>query len=222
MLTGEQAAQLRSAGLTAYNHNLDTSREHYSKVSSTRSYDDRLATLARVREAGISVCCGGILGLGEADSDRVGLLHTLATLPAHPESVPINALVAVAGTRMEDHKPVGGLEMARAIAAARVAMPASVVRLSAGRLSLSPADQALCFLAGANSIFSGDKLLTTANNDSASDAAMMGALGLVGRPAFVPYKAGGASSSGEEGEEWRAKALPGGDGEQHQRRAAAA
>ena len=195
MLNGEQAVALREAGLTAYNHNLDTSREHYSKVSTTRTYEDRLATLAKVRDAGISVCCGGILGLGEEEADRVGLLHTLATLPAHPESVPINALVAVKGTPLQEQPPVSALDLARAIAAARVVMPRSVVRLSAGRVTFSAADQALCFLAGANSVFAGDTLLTTPNNDAADDAAMFAQLGLTGRPAFVPYAAGGPSSA---------------------------
>jgi biotin synthase len=180
MLTGEQASALRTAGLTAYNHNLDTSPEHYSKVTSTRKYSDRLDTLARVRDAGISVCCGGILGLGEAQADRVALLQTLASLPAHPESVPINALVPVKGTPMQSHETVSALELARAIAAARVVMPRSVVRLSAGRVAFSAADQALCFLAGANSVFAGDTLLTTPNNDASQDAEMFAALGLHG------------------------------------------
>lgn len=208
MLNGEQAQALRTAGLTAYNHNLDTSREHYGKVSTTRSYEDRLDTLAKVRDAGISVCCGGILGLGEAEADRVGLLHTLATLPAHPESVPINALVAVKGTPMQEHAPVGALDLARAIAAARVVMPRSVVRLSAGRVSFSAADQALCFLAGANSVFAGDTLLTTPNNDMSADAEMFSQLGLTGRPAFVPYAAGGPSSAAFSAADVEAAARP--------------
>ena len=195
MLEGDQAAQLRAAGLTAYNHNLDTSEEHYGRISSTRAYADRLATLARVRDAGISVCCGGILGLGEAPADRVALLTTLATLPQHPESVPINALVAVKGTPLQDAPPVQALDLVRAIAAARVVMPRAVVRLSAGRVAFSPADQALCFLAGANSVFAGDTLLTTPNNPASADAAMFAALGLEGRPAFLPYAGGGASSA---------------------------
>jgi biotin synthase len=180
MLTGEQAVALRDAGLTAYNHNLDTSPEHYSKVTSTRRYEDRLETLARVRDAGISVCCGGILGLGEDANDRVGLLQTLASLPAHPESVPINALVPVKGTPMEGNATVSALDLARAIAAARIVMPRSVVRLSAGRVAFSAADQALCFMAGANSVFAGDTLLTTPNNDARDDAAMFAQLGLHG------------------------------------------
>jgi len=198
MLTPDQAGQLREAGLTAYNHNLDTSPEHYAKVTSTRKYEDRLATLAAVRDAGISVCCGGILGLGEDQGDRAALLHTLATLPSHPESVPINALVPVPGTPMAGNERVSGLDVARAVAAARIVMPQSVVRLSAGRLHFSAGEQALCFMAGANSVFAGDKLLTTQNNDANEDAALFAALGLTGRPAFVPYAAGGPSSSGEE------------------------
>lgn len=199
MLTPEQAVRLREAGLTAYNHNLDTGPEFYEKVTSTRKYSDRLATIAAVREAGISVCCGGILGLGEGEADRVGLLHTLATLPeGHPESVPINAIVPVKGTPMENNTPPSALEMARAIAAARVVMPASVVRLSAGRISLSPADQALCFMAGANSVFTGDTLLTTPNNERSEDDQMFEELGIEGRPAFVPYPAGAPASDGSE------------------------
>jgi len=204
MLTPAQAAQLREAGLTAYNHNVDTSPEFYAKVSSTRTYADRLATLAAVAGAGVSVCAGGIIGLGEGPADRVGLLHTLATLPAHPESVPINALVAVPGTPMEGNPPPSGLDIVRCVATARVVMPASVVRLSAGRKELSPGDQALAFLAGANSVFDGDKLLTTANADRDDDAALFGALGLKSRPAFLPYGAGGETS--------RAGAVEGGAG----------
>jgi biotin synthase len=194
MLTPEQAKQLREAGLTAYNHNLDTSREYYSKVTTSRKYEDRLETIENVRQAGISVCAGGIIGLGEGKLDRVGLLHQLATMPAHPESVPINALVAVKGTPFEEHKTVSGLDIVRCVATARVIMPQTVVRLSAGRLNFSFADQALCFLAGANSIFDGDKLLTTANNDREQDAELFSTLGLRSRPAFMPYKSGGESS----------------------------
>ncbi|KAK3267271.1 biotin synthase [Cymbomonas tetramitiformis] len=198
MLTPDQAKALRAAGLTAYNHNLDTSPEFYEKITTTRKYEDRLETLKNVREAGISVCSGGIIGLGEAEQDRVGLLHTLATLPEHPESVPVNALVAVAGTPMEGAAPPSGLEMARCVATARILMPQSVVRLSAGRLSLSVADQAMCFMAGANSIFAGDKLLTTPNNDKDADSEMFEALGLTGRPPFIGYQSGGPSSDGSE------------------------
>ncbi|KAK9867801.1 hypothetical protein WJX84_004280 [Apatococcus fuscideae] len=199
MLTPEQARQLREAGLSAYNHNLDTSPEYYSQITTSRKYEDRLVTLEAVREAGISVCAGGIIGLGEGPSDRVGLLHQLATLPTHPESVPINALVAVAGTPLgkEGLETPTGFDMARCIAAARVVMPKAMVRLSAGRLSLTPSDQAMCFMAGANSIFDGDKLLTTANNDRNEDLEMFDQLGLTSRPAFMPY-VGGNTSTGEQ------------------------
>ncbi|KAL3130881.1 hypothetical protein ABBQ38_000209 [Trebouxia sp. C0009 RCD-2024] len=196
MLTPEQAAQLRTAGLTAYNHNLDTSPEYYPKVTSSRKYQDRLDTLQSVREAGISVCAGGIIGLGEGPKDRVGLIHQLATLPEHPESVPINALVAVAGTPMQGNKPPSATDIVRCVATARVTMPRSVVRLSAGRLNFSLTDQALCFMAGANSIFDGDKLLTTKNNERNADLEMFEELGLKSRPAFVPYPAGASSSDG--------------------------
>lgn len=186
MLDAAQAKQLKEAGLTAYNHNLDTSPEHYPKVISTRSYEDRLNTIANVRDAGISVCCGGILGLGEQDTDRVGLLHVLATLPEHPESVPINALVAVEGTPLgnnEDISRVDAFDMARMIATARIVMPRTMVRLSAGRLSFSEAEQFLMFQAGANSIFNGDKLLTTANPEFDEDQALFQKLGFQGKPA---------------------------------------
>ena len=165
MLTADQAKQLKEAGLSAYNHNLDTSPEHYPNVITTRSYEDRLQTISNVRDAGIQVCCGGILGLGEEENDRVGLLHVLATLPYHPESVPINALVAVEGTPLgdvEDNDAIGqvdAFDMARMIATARIVMPRTLVRLSAGRMSFSQAEQFLMFQAGANSIFNGDKLI---------------------------------------------------------------
>lgn len=195
MLTDEQAKRLREAGLSAYNHNLDTSREYYAKITSSRKYDDRLATIERVRQAGVSVCAGGIIGLGEANNDRIGLLQQLATLPAHPESVPINSLVAVKGTPLEGREPATGLELVRCVATARVLMPRSVVRLSAGRTGLSVGDQAMAFLAGANSIFSGDKLLTTPNNDADEDEHMFQDLGLVPRPAFRAYPAGQDSTA---------------------------
>lgn len=182
MLEKQQAEDLKKAGLTAYNHNLDTSREYYPNIITTRSYDERLQTLEFVRDAGINVCCGGIIGLGETAEDRVGLLHTLATLPLHPESVPINALVAVKGTPLEDQKPVEIWEMIRMIATARIVMPAAMVRLSAGRIRFSVPEQALCFLAGANSIFTGEKLLTTANNDFDADQSMFKVLGLIPKP----------------------------------------
>lgn len=179
MIEKQQALELKKAGLTAYNHNLDTSREYYPNIITTRSYDERLQTLEYVREAGINVCSGGIIGLGETEEDRVGLLHTLATLPTHPESVPINALVPVKGTPLEDQKPVEIWEMIRMIATARIVMPKAMVRLSAGRVKFSMPEQALCFLAGANSIFTGDKLLTTPNNDYDADLLMFKMLGLI-------------------------------------------
>ena len=178
MLNDEQARRLKEAGLVAYNHNLDTSREYYDKVVSTRNYEDRLRTLESVRRAGITVCCGGILGLGEEVSDRIGLLQELARLEPHPESVPINALAPVGGTPLEGSDRVSALEMVRAIATARILMPQSMVRLSAGRTAMTPEAQALCFLAGANSIFAGDRLLTTPNPDEDTDAALFDALGV--------------------------------------------
>jgi biotin synthase len=184
MLTEDQATKLKDAGLYAYNHNLDTSEEHYKEIISTRNYEDRLKTLKNVRDAGISVCSGGIIGLGENHTDRVGMLHTLATLPQHPESVPVNALVPVEGTPLEDQPLVSIWEMLRMIATARILMPHAMVRLSAGRERMSESDQALCFMAGANSIFSGDKLLTTANPDFDSDKAMFYNLGLRPRKAY--------------------------------------
>lgn len=186
MLDATQAKQLKEAGLSAYNHNLDTSPEHYPKVISTRSYEDRLNTIANVRDAGISVCCGGILGLGEEKSDRVGLLHVLATLPEHPESVPINALVSVEGTTLGDDEDIDAVDvfdMSRMIATARIVMPRTMVRLSAGRLSFSDAEQYMMFQAGANSIFNGDTLLTTSNPAFEADTALFNKLGYVGKPA---------------------------------------
>eukprot|EP00593_Proboscia_inermis_P002746 CAMPEP_0171295914 /NCGR_PEP_ID=MMETSP0816-20121228/4568_1 /TAXON_ID=420281 /ORGANISM="Proboscia inermis, Strain CCAP1064/1" /LENGTH=414 /DNA_ID=CAMNT_0011768957 /DNA_START=176 /DNA_END=1420 /DNA_ORIENTATION=+ len=186
MLNTEQAKQLKDAGLTAYNHNLDTSPEHYPKVITTRSYEDRLNTISNVRDAGISVCCGGILGLGEEETDRVGLLHVLATLPEHPESVPINALVAVKGTPMGEDDDIGkvdAFDMSRMIATARIVMPRTMVRLSAGRLSFSDAEQYMMFQAGANSIFNGDKLLTTDNPAYDDDQNLFNKLGFEGKPA---------------------------------------
>jgi len=199
MLNPEQAQQLKEAGLTAYNHNLDTSPEHYPKVISTRTYEDRLQTVANVREAGISVCCGGILGLGEEERDRVGLLHVLATLPEHPESVPINALVSVEGTPLgdQDIDKVDAFDMARMIATARIVMPRTMVRLSAGRLSFSDAEQFLMFQAGANSIFNGDKLLTTANPEFDEDTRLFGKLGFHGKPAHQGPR---VAQSEEEGD----------------------
>ncbi len=178
MLTGAQATRLKDAGLDYYNHNLDTSPEYYSDIISTRTYQDRLDTLAHVRDAGINVCCGGIVGMGESASDRVGMIHALATLPAHPESVPINALVQVEGTPAAGAQPLDPLDFVRTIAVARITMPASVVRLSAGREGMSAETQTLCFLAGANSIFYGEKLLTTPNPQASADMALFARLGL--------------------------------------------
>ncbi|MGH6735745.1 MAG: biotin synthase BioB [Methyloceanibacter sp.] len=178
MLTEDQAIRLAEAGLTAYNHNLDTSPEFYGEIITTRTYQDRLDTLAHVRAAGLQVCCGGIIGMGESIEDRARLLQTLATLDPHPESVPINALVAVPGTPLEDQPPVDPLDLVRMVAAARILMPTSAVRLSAGRSALTREAQVLCFLAGANSIFYGDKLLTTANPDVDDDLALIAEAGL--------------------------------------------
>jgi biotin synthase len=185
MLTPHQAERLAEAGLYAYNHNVDTSREHYKDVITTRTYDDRLNTLSHVRNAGISVCSGGIIGLGETDDDRIGMLLTLANLPQHPGSVPINALVPVAGTPLGDNKRVPFDELVRMIATARIVMPAAAVRLSAGRLELSMSEQAMCFMAGANSIFAGDKLLTTPNPEYNADMDMFRILGLRPKAAFA-------------------------------------
>ncbi len=178
MLTGPQAGRLKDAGLDYYNHNLDTSPEYYGEIISTRTYQERLDTLEHVRGAGINVCCGGIVGMGEGREDRVGMMHALATLPQHPESVPINALVQVEGTPVSIGQEVDGIEFVRSIAVARLTMPKSMVRLSAGRETMSEELQALCFLAGANSIFYGPKLLTTANPAQERDRAMFGRLGL--------------------------------------------
>src|SRR6266446_3998172 len=179
MLTAPQAARLKSAGLDYYNHNLDTSPEFYGEIISTRTYRDRLDTLSHVRAAGIHVCCGGIVGMGEGRHDRIGMIATLASLSAHPESVPINLLVRVEGTPLASGTTLDPFEFVRTIAVARIAMPASVVRLSAGREDMSEETQALCFLAGANSIFYGPKLLTTPNPERGRDLGLMEKLGLV-------------------------------------------
>ncbi len=184
MLTPEQANKLKEAGLYAYNHNLDTSEEFYGDIITTRNYGDRLETLENVRKAKISVCSGGIIGMGEKMEDRIGMLHTLATLPEHPESVPVNALVPVAGTPLEDQPKVSVWEMVRMIATARIIMPKAMVRLSAGRVRMTLEEQALCFMAGANSIFAGDKLLTTPNPGYVEDMAMFQVLNLKPRAAF--------------------------------------
>jgi biotin synthase len=179
MLTPAQAERLRDAGLDYYNHNLDTSPDHYGDIITTRTYQERLDTLSHVREAGIHVCCGGIVGMGESEDDRADLIAALASLPAHPESVPINALVRVEGTPLAGAAPLDPLEFVRTIAVARITMPKSVVRLSAGREEMSDEAQALAFLAGANSIFYGPRLLTTSNPAEARDRALMARLGLV-------------------------------------------
>jgi biotin synthase len=179
LLTAAQAVRLKRAGLDYYNHNLDTSPEYYGKIITTRTYHDRLETLRHVRAAGIHVCCGGIVGMGETREDRVGMITTLASLPAHPESVPINMLVQVEGTPLATGAALDPLEFVRTVAVARIAMPRSVVRLSAGREDMSEETQALCFLAGANSIFYGPKLLTTPNPDRDRDMQLMAKLGLV-------------------------------------------
>jgi biotin synthase len=186
MLTKDQAEALAEAGLSAYNHNLDTSREFYGSIITTRTYDDRLETLAHVRRAGITVCCGGIIGMGENRLDRYRLLRELATLDPHPESVPVNLLVAVTGTPLADRPPEDPLELVRMIATARLLMPTSYVRLSAGRLSLTDEAQALCFLAGANSIFLGDRLLTTPNPREDTDRDLLDRLGMRLQPAPQP------------------------------------
>ena len=178
MLTLEQARTLKASGLDYYNHNIDTSPEYYSKIISTRDYKERLTTLEHVRNAGINVCCGGIIGMGEAQKDRAGLLLTLANMPNHPESVPINMLVKVEGTPLDDVETADPIEFIRTIAAARIMMPKSYIRLSAGRNSMSDETQALCYLAGANSIFYGEKLLTTDNPQLIEDRLLLKRLGI--------------------------------------------
>ena len=178
MLSGDQARRLAAAGLDYYNHNLDTSEEFYGEIITTRTYQDRLDTLARVREAGIQVCCGGILGLGESVADRASMLVTLANLTAHPQSVPINLLVAIEGTPLAGNQTIDGIDFVRVIATARIMMPASVVRFAAGRLEMDEATQALAFFAGANSVFYGEKLLTTPNPAGAEDRELFDRLGL--------------------------------------------
>ncbi len=184
MLTESQAEKLKEAGLYAYNHNLDTGEEYYNEIITTRTYQDRLDTISKARKSGISVCSGGIIGLGETHQDRVSMLHTLATLPEHPESVPVNALVAIKGTPLEQQQRVSVWDMLRMIGTARITMPKAMVRLSAGRLEMNTEEQALCFLAGANSIFAGDKLLTTPNPEINQDQALFQTLSLKPRVAF--------------------------------------
>jgi biotin synthase len=188
MLTEDQAQKLADAGLYAYNHNLDTSEEFYGDIITTRTYKDRLDTINHVRKAGMTVCSGGIIGMGESVEDRIGMLFTLTNLTPQPESVPINALVPVEGTPLEDQKPVPVWDMVRMVATTRIVMPQTAVRLSAGRLSMSMEGQALCFLAGANSIFAGDKLLTTPNPCFNEDMDMFAILGLTPKPAFADKK----------------------------------
>lgn len=188
MLTEEQAQKLADAGLYAYNHNLDTSEEFYGDIITTRTYQDRLNTIDNVRKAGMTVCSGGIIGMGESVDDRIGILFTLTNLTPQPESVPINALVSVEGTPLQDQKPVPVWDMVRMVATTRIVMPHTAVRLSAGRLSMSMEGQALCFLAGANSIFAGDKLLTTPNPCFNEDMDMFAILGLTPKPAFADKK----------------------------------
>ncbi|MEO1029547.1 MAG: biotin synthase BioB [Pseudomonadota bacterium] len=178
MLEDGQAEALKEAGLDYYNHNLDTSREYYTTVTSTRTYEDRLDTLSKARKAGIKLCCGGILGMGESRADRIGLIHELSLISPHPESVPINMLVPIEGTPLGKSAPVSVIEMARAIATCRIVFPKSWVRLSAGRDEMSEEGQALCLLAGANSIFVGDRLLTTDNPEISEDEALMDTMGL--------------------------------------------
>jgi biotin synthase len=189
MLSPDQARELKEAGLDYYNHNLDTSEAFYGEIITTRTYQDRLDTLQAVRDAGLSVCCGGILGMGESETDRVQLLLTLATLAQHPESVPINQLVQVEGTPLHGLPPLDPLDLVRTIATARLLMPKSYVRLSAGRTDMSDAVQALCFLAGANSIFYGDKLLTTPNPGRSRDEELFARLGLEPEAASAPSAA---------------------------------
>ena len=193
MLDEEQAVRLKDAGLPAYNHTLDTSEEYYDKIITTRTYQDRLDTLQNVAKAGISACCGGILGLGETEDDRISLMHTLANLDPQPESVPINMLVPVEGTPMANNEPLDIFEWIRCIAVARILMPKSMVRLSAGRLTISKEAQAMAFMAGANAIFTGEKLLTTANPEEDFDANLLDELGIKPR---APYKDGPVTEQG--------------------------
>jgi len=199
MLSEAQALRLKEAGLYAYNHNLDTSPEFYETIITTRTYDDRLKTLENVRNAGISVCCGGIVGMGEEKKDRIGLLQTLTNLPQHPESVPINSLVAVEGTPLGEQEKIPFWEILRTIATARIVLPKSMVRLSAGRQDMTLSEQFLCFLAGANSIFAGDKLLTTPNPEFDSDKMMLQLFGMTNRPPFKEGKGEGQACGHDHG-----------------------
>jgi biotin synthase len=204
MIDAEQARELKEAGLTAYNHNLDTSREFYPSIITTRTYDERLATLGHVRDAGIHVCSGGILGLGESDDDRVGLLHAVATLPSHPESFPVNALVPIKGTPLGERQRVEFQAILRTVATARIVMPETIIRIAAGRKTMPEEQQALCFMAGANAIFTGEKMLTTECNGWEEDEEMFGRLGLRPMKSFRKTAVGGADKgSGNLGESLR-------------------
>ena len=188
MATEEQLQKMKYAGLHAYNHNVDTSEDFYGDIISTRNYNDRLETLKNTRKANVSICSGGIIGMGESDADRINMLLTLATLDKHPESVPINSLVSIDGTPLQNQMSVSSWEMVRMIATARIMMPGSMVRLSAGRTEMSPEAQALCFMAGANSIFAGDRLLTTPNPSLSEDEQLFSELGLYPRPSYKTEK----------------------------------
>lgn len=199
MIDSAQAAELKEAGLTAYNHNVDTSREYYPNVITTRTYDERLQTLAHVRDAGINVCSGGILGLGEKPEDHVGLIYTVSTLPSHPESFPVNALVPIKGTPLGDQERIPFDAVLRTISTARIVMPATIIRIAAGRKTMSEAEQILCFNAGANAIFTGEKMLTTECNGWDEDKEMFGRWGLVPMKSF---ERGGYREEGEQVEFW--------------------
>ena len=203
MIDAEQAKELKGAGLTAYNHNVDTSREHYPNVITTRTYDERLQTIDNVRNAGINVCSGGILGLGEQHHDRVGLIHTVATMPSHPESFPVNALVPIKGTPLGDSEPVQFDAIVRTIATARLVLPETIIRLAAGRITMSEEKQMICFMSGANAIFTGEKMLTTDCSGWEEDKEMFGRWGLEPMAAkddgfTVPAPAGEAEPSAWE------------------------
>jgi len=214
MLTPEQAKKLKEAGLTAYNHNLDTSREFYPQVITSRSYDERLDTINAVREAGISVCSGGILGLGETDEDRVGLIWEVSNMPEHPESFPVNALVPIPGTPLEGNEPVPFYTVLRTIATARLVLPDTIIRLAAGRQTLGETEQSMCFLAGANAVFTGEQMLTTPCSPWDEDKTMLERLGLRGMKSFeqvgVAEKEGPrlATEKAEEGMAGRAAGPP--------------
>ncbi|PGH17410.1 biotin synthase [Polytolypa hystricis UAMH7299] len=199
MIDDVQAKELKDAGLTAYNHNLDTSREFYPKVITTRSYDERLNTLRHVRDAGLNVCSGGILGLGESDDDRVGLLHTVSTLPAHPESFPVNALVPIKGTPLGERKMISFDKMLRTIAAARIVLPTTIVRLAAGRVSLTDEQQVMCFQTGANAVFTGEKMLTTDCNGFETDRKLFEKWGYYPMRSFARQGLSGAEVPAQEG-----------------------